>query len=134
MAQIQDTTKNGRIHCKYLEAMPPTAVVIPAVQGIASSLSLRRWPNVLTSGWKAEPRPANLQALPSLYSIQWLGREVKDNLVPTPCHGHLLLDLLAQSLIHSWSVQDQGGTSTASLSSLFPCNSALLPSQKTISF
>ena len=36
----------------------------------------------------------------------WAGRDLKDHLVPTPCHkqGHLPLDQVAQS-IHSFSGQ-----------------------------
>ena len=51
----------------------------------------------------------------------WVGRELKDLLVPTPCHGqgHLPLDQAAESPVQPGLEHFREGASAASLGNLF---------------
>jgi len=54
----------------------------------------------------------------------WVGRDLKDHLVPTPLtggQGHLQLDQVGQSPIQTGLEHIQGGAFTASLSNLLQC-------------
>jgi len=57
-----------------------------------------------------------------------IGRDLKDHLIPTPCHeqGHLPLHQVAQSSIQPGLEHFQGGPATASLGNLCQCFTTLM--------
>jgi len=67
------------------------------------------------------------------HRMVWVGMDLKDHLVPSPCHeqGHLPLDRVAQSSIQPGVGHCQGGAATASLGNRGHCFTTLKDKAET---